>query len=141
MRSKLLITIAFLFSYFFSLAPVSLNLIYNKVDEIHSNNESYKAVLYNPLPLSPLSIYHIFSIDGPAVYIVLYDKNGKYIGQTSPFHFINRYDLNPILFVFPGDEFDGERDNFNLLIDGYGDAFKINIHHKTWWSWWFSLFY
>ncbi|WKV48969.1 DUF6201 family protein [Dickeya fangzhongdai] len=141
MKKKSLIIIILSFSFFFSLAPVSLNLTYNKVDEIYSKNKSYKAVLYNPLPLSPLSIYYIFSIDGPAVYIVLYDKNGKYIGQTSPFHFLNRYDLNPILFVFPGDEFDGENDNFNLLIDGHGDAFKINIHHKTWWSWWFSLFY
>ncbi|WP_219930853.1 DUF6201 family protein [Pectobacterium polaris] len=90
------------------------------------------------------SFYHILSIDGPVVYIVLYDKDEKHIGQTSPFHFLNRYDLNPALLIFPGDDFGGETDNFDLLIDSYGDAFKINAHHKTWWSWWswwFSLFY
>lgn len=136
-----LIMATLLIMYIVLLSPVSFNLSYNKVDEVYSKNKQYKAELYNPFPFSPLSLYQIFSIDGPAIYIVLYDKNGKYIGQTSPFHFINRYDLNPILFVFPGDEFEGETDNFNLLIDDYGDAFKINVYQKTWWSKWFSLFY
>ncbi|PWD60313.1 DUF6201 family protein [Pectobacterium parmentieri] len=141
MKKKRLAIYLLLFSYIVILSPVSFNLTYNKVDEFYSKDKHYKAVIYNPFPFSPQCLYHIFSIDGPAVYIVLYDRDGKYIGQSSPFYFINRYDLNPILFVFPDDESEGEKDNFNLLIDGYGNAFKINIYQKTWWSKWFSLFY
>ncbi|MCI4029379.1 DUF6201 family protein [Dickeya dianthicola] len=130
------------FLYLIFLLPVSFHNEVNKIDGIRGGREGdYLAVVYRPKPEGFLSIYNAVIYDHFPVYIVLYDKNKKYIGQTSPFHFLNRYDLNPILFVFPGDEFDGESDNFNLLIDGYGDAFKINIHHKTWWSWWFSLFY
>lgn len=141
-KGRVLRVILFLFLfYFLILSPISFHANFNKVTEIYSKDKKYKAVQYNPLPFSPFVIYQLFSVDGPLIYIVLYDENEVYIGQTSPFYFLNGYDLNPILFVFPGDNLDSDGDNFDLLIDGYGDAFKINIHHKTWWSWWFSLFY
>jgi len=71
---------------------------------------------------------------------VLYDKEGEYLGQSSPFHFSELEGVFGDAVFFPG-ELAGD-DSFSINgVNDYVDGYSIPSQHKKWWSIIISLFY
>ncbi|NHB87879.1 DUF6201 family protein [Photorhabdus tasmaniensis] len=107
-----------------------------KEREISDRNGEYIAKYYNPLPINLFGVYYQITERDP-IFVVLYDKHGKYIGQSSPFNMTRSFvffDANPTLpEKNPKDLLDN---HFYIVIvgDGLDDAYDIDINHKKWWS-------
>ena len=118
----ILLTFLVLFlSWWLVLSPVSF-LDKESSYYAYSSDKNWKLFI-SPLAMTtPLSF--IQALEGKR-YIVLFDKNGKYIGQSSPFCFmwLDGYDV-----IFP------EGKNDSLLFMPENCDYDIPVNEKKWWS-------
>jgi len=122
-----------------ALSPVAFFGDFNKAHEQISDDGQYRAVAYYVLPTTPISLFQwAFSSD---IFLVLYDKHGNYLGQSSPFRFTDQY----IVFgndVFFPDEIDGNEKSFSINgVNDFVEGYTIQVNHKRWWSQIISIFH
>ncbi|MBD2815969.1 hypothetical protein ID850_14615 [Xenorhabdus sp. Flor] len=123
------------FLWWFFLSHVTFLKESDILNEINSGESEYYAKYYKPKPINLFGMY-LTIIEQEPIFVVLYDKNGKYIGQTSPFKMMNMYSFfegNPTLpEKNPQDILDT---HFYIVIVGdFESAYDIDINHKKWWS-------
>lgn len=108
---------------------------------------------YVSSPINPIGIYYwlttgdgmVFNGGNP-LFIILYDKNGKYLGQTSPFYMMDifSYAGGNSLGKYVADELQGDDPNeisLSLGLEPAETAYTVNIKHKKWWSIILQYFY
>ncbi|WP_105233800.1 DUF6201 family protein [Escherichia albertii] len=141
MKSKRIIKLLLLFFLLFFwlvLSPVSFFGKFNYAYESRSHDGQYKAVAYYVLPTTPYAVYQCFI--NKDIFVVLYDKDGKYLGQSSPFHFSGVEGVFGDAVFFPG-ELTGD-DSFSINgVSDYVDGYSISSKYKKWWSLVISLFH
>ena len=123
---KLFISIFFLLFIFWwlVLSPVSFpdSGYYSSVS---SPDKKWRIDLYSVAITTPFSL--IQALNGEE-YIVLFDQNGNYVGQTSPFCMFNLEFLQDNYAYFPSKE----DENFRYL--GGNCDYYIPVNEKKWWS-------
>lgn len=82
--SKIVIFVILLFIWFV-FSPVAFFGKFNYIYEKVSQDGQFKIVAYDILPTTPYAAYQNFICND--IFLVLYDKKGKYLGQSSSFHF------------------------------------------------------
>lgn len=120
------------------LSPVSFFGDFNYVNQKISADGKYKVVAYYVLPTTPYAAYQAF-VRGD-VFVVLYDINGKYLGQSSPFHFSEIEGVFGDTVFFPG-EISGDHSFSINGVNDYVDGYTIPVDQKKWWSRFLSVFY
>ncbi|MEG0368320.1 MAG: DUF6201 family protein [Coprobacillus sp.] len=134
MKSKIVIKIAslaLLLFFWLVLSPVSFFGKFNYAYDTTSPDGQFKAVAYYVIPTTPYAVYQLFI--NKDVFVVLYDKDGKYLGQSSPFHFSELEGVFGDAIFFPG-ELSGD-DTFSINgVNDYVDGYSIPSKHKKWWS-------
>ena len=125
--------------YWLLFAHVSLNFLdetppFSQVSE----DSRYKVVFKSVYPVNPIGVYCLLTKDWAPIYFVLYDANGDYIGQSSPFACY--WAWSSAAFRFPGEEFTPDVNSFVVLDDEYDGELNISTVDKKWWSILFSLF-
>ncbi|MDC9583339.1 DUF6201 family protein [Xenorhabdus sp. PR6a] len=120
------------FLWWFFLSHVTFTVFPRKF-EMH--NEDYMVRYYYVLPTNIIGIYSWFFNYRPE-YIVLYDKNYNYIGQSSPFCIRSNTDLLAGEHVLPEIEFTNEYDSSSFYISGGNcqEEYEIPTKTKKWWS-------
>ncbi|MDE1474867.1 DUF6201 family protein [Xenorhabdus bovienii] len=124
-----------LFLWWFFLSHVTFLKESNTLNEVNSGESDYYAKYYKPKPINLFGIY-LTIMEKEPIFVVLYDKEDKYIGQTSPFKMMNMYSFfegNPTLpEKNPQDILDT---HFYIVVVGdFESAYDIDINHKKWWS-------
>jgi len=134
MKNKIVIKIvslALLLFFWLVLSPVSFFGKFNYAYESRSPDGQFYAVAYYVLPTTPYAAYQRFI--NKDIFVVLYDKQGKYLGQSSPFHFSELEGVFGDAVFFPG-ELTGD-DSFSINgVNDYVDGYSISSQHKKWWS-------
>ena len=125
-------------SFWGVLSPVSFFGRFNQVYVSSSSDGAYKAVAYYVLPTTPYGIYQMFIRKD--IFVVLYDKNDRYLGQSSPFHFSDVEGVFGDAVFFPGELSCDQSFAINGVND-YVDGYTIPAHHKMWWSRIISIFH
>ena len=92
-------------------------------------NEDYIVVLYQPLLTNAIAFYYMFSNYEDSYYAVAYDRQGHYIGQSTPFY-LEHGDAS---FCFLPEKNDNKIELFHFL--------QITIDKKSWWSWILQIFH
>ncbi|WP_038198333.1 DUF6201 family protein, partial [Xenorhabdus bovienii] len=88
-----------LFLWWFFLSHVTFLKESDTLSEVNSGESDYYAKYYKPEPINLFGIY-LTIMEKEPIFVVLYDKEDKYIGQTSPFKMMNMYSFfegNPTL--------------------------------------------
>ncbi|MFC0179010.1 DUF6201 family protein [Thorsellia kenyensis] len=123
-----------IFLWWFFLAHVSFSDFSDK-EWIYRENEQYIAKTYTPKLINPFGLYFHLMKEDPT-YVVLFDKNGRYLGQSSPF------------FIDHGLAMDGgqlpENDAMQFYIvslNDYTDEYIIPVNNKKWWSYILQYFH
>ncbi|ECF6079136.1 hypothetical protein CSM33_002499 [Salmonella enterica subsp. diarizonae] len=81
-KTVIFVILLFIWFIFFTCSIFGkFNYIYEKA----SQDGQFKIVAYDILPTTPYAAYQNFICND--IFLVLYDKKGKYLGQSSPFHF------------------------------------------------------
>ena len=126
--------------YWLLLAHVSLNFL-DKAPSISraSENGQYIVFLKNAYPVNPIGLYCLLTEDWSPIYFALYDIDGNYIGQSSPFVCYGGWSGATV--QFPGEEFTTDANSFVVFDDEYNGELNISTKDKRWWSWWFGMFY
>lgn len=132
------IVLILLLAYWAVLSPVSFFGKFNQVYVTSSPDGTYKAVAYSVLPTTPYGIYQRFI--NKDVFVVLYSKDGDYLGQSSPFHFTEVEGIFGDAVFFPGELSGDESFSINGVND-YVDGYTIPANHKMWWSRFISIFH
>ncbi|HEK1720530.1 TPA: hypothetical protein SMT55_002673, partial [Proteus mirabilis] len=100
-------------------------------------NEHYQAAYYHPAPINLFGIY-FWLINEQPVFIVLYDKKGKYIGQSSPFLIASAIHVDGGESFLPEtNEYDKEYEYYDMFyISGepFDGKYNISTKNKKWWS-------
>ncbi|HIF9336531.1 TPA: DUF6201 family protein [Photobacterium damselae] len=89
---------------------------------IDSSDKKWKLVISPIAMTTPLSLIQAFE---DKKYIILFDKNGKYVGQSSPFCFMRFDDYN---VLFPSKP----KEDLGFLPELCD--YSIPIDEKKWWS-------
>ena len=118
---KLTVFITFIL-WWMILSPVSFNN-FSFEQYKYSEDGNWKLGIYEVLPLTPLSLFQYFNGDK---YIVLYDKNDEYIGQSTPFCLMSFNESN---ILFPS-KFNKDK----LLFIPEECNYTIPVNEKKWWS-------
>lgn len=129
---------AFVLLFWLVLSPVAFFGDFNYVAQKISLDGKYKAKAYYVLPTTPYAAYQLFVRSD--VFIVLYDMNGKYLGQSSPFHFSEIDGVFADAVFFPG-EIPGDHSFSINGVNDYVDGYTIPVVRKKWWSIFFSIFH
>ncbi|EMH4161408.1 hypothetical protein RJ498_000612 [Pluralibacter gergoviae] len=132
------VLLAFMIFFWLVLSPVSFFGRFNYVHDSRSPDREFKAVAYYVLPTTPYAAYQRFVKKD--VFVVLYDKDGKYLGQSSPFHFSELEGILGDAVFFPGELTKDSSFSINGM-NAYVDGYSIPSHHKKWWSIIISLFH
>ena len=134
-----ILLLALLFAWLV-LSPVMFFGSFNKVHEVYSENGDYKVVAYSVIPSTPYSLYqHYINYD---VFLVLYDRYGHYIGQSSPFSFSNQWQIFSDDVFFPGNGVKGYEGCFAINgVNDFSEGYIIPVEHKKWWSIVIGYFY
>ena len=126
--------------YWVLLAHVSLIFLDKKPPiSIVSEDGKYKVALKSVYPVNPIGLYCLFTKEWAPKYFALYDNNGDYIGQSSPFACY--WPWSSAALIFPGEEFTTDANSFVVFDDEYNGELNISTKDKRWWSWWFGMFY
>lgn len=122
----------FFVAYWFLLAHVSLNFLgkNTSISEV-SKDGQYKVFLRDMYPVNPIGLYCLLTTESP-IYFALYNANGNYIGQSSPFACYGKW--NDVPFRFPGEEFTTDVNSFVVFDDEYNGELNISTKQKRWWS-------
>lgn len=122
-----------------ALSPTAFMGDFNKAYEKVSGNGKYKVVAYYVIPTTPISFFQ-WAFDGD-VFLVLYDAQNNYLGQSSPFSFTDQYTIFGNDIFFP-DEADGAEKSLSLNgVNDFTESYTIPVQNKKWWSVLYSLFY
>ncbi|WP_348689069.1 DUF6201 family protein [Aeromonas bestiarum] len=119
-------------AYWLLLAHVSLTFLDKNapISEV-SKDGQYKVFLKDMYPINPIGLYCLLTTESP-IYFALYDANGNYIGQSSPFTCYGKW--NNVPFRFPGEEFTTDENSFVVFDDEYDGELNISTKQKRWWS-------
>ncbi|CAM3623529.1 hypothetical protein VA7868_01904 [Vibrio aerogenes CECT 7868] len=109
-------------SWWLVLSPVSFPSE-NDAYYIYSKDKKWKVGVYWVSPTSPAGLYQFLMNKR---YIVLYDANGHYIGQSTPFCFMT-FDESNILFP-------SITDDHNLWFIPETCDYTIQVRKPAWWS-------
>ncbi len=116
------IILLIIISWWIILSPVSFNDSFFEQYK-YSEDGNWKLGIYDVAPFTPISLFQYIKGDK---YIVLYDENDNYIGQSTPFCFMSFNESN---ILFPSEP----SDNHLLFIPEDCD-YSIPIDDKKWWS-------
>ena len=127
MKLFILIFIPMFISWWIVLSPVSFpdRGGYSSYRSVSSSDKKWRVDLYSVAITTPFSL--IQALNGEE-YIVLFDQNGNYVGQTSPFCMFNLEFLQDNYAYFPSKE----DENFRYL--GGNCDYYIPVNEKKWWS-------
>ncbi|MCX7132242.1 DUF6201 family protein [Aeromonas sp.] len=119
--------------YWLLFAHVSLNFLdetppFSQVSE----DGRYKVFFKSVYPVNPIGLYCFLTKDWAPIYFVLYDSNGGYIGQSSPFACY--WPFSSAALVFPGEANTLDKNSFLVLDDEYDGELDISTEKKRWWS-------
>lgn len=118
-------------AFWLVLSPVAFFCDFNLAYSESSPDGRFKVDAYYVLPTTPYGLYQRFI--NKDVFVVLYDKNGKYLGQSSPFHFSEMEGVFGDAVFYPG-EVVGD-DSFSINgVNSYVDGYTISSRSKKWWS-------
>lgn len=121
------------------LSPTAFFGDFNQAHEQASYDGNYRVVAYYVLPTTPISLFQ-WAFYGD-VFLVLYDKDNNYLGQSSPFGFTDQYNILGNDIFFP-DKVDGNDKSFSINgVNEFSDGYTIPVKNKKWWSMFYSLFY
>ncbi|MDS0787439.1 DUF6201 family protein [Proteus vulgaris] len=135
-----LLTLFLLWWFFLSHVTFTTSWLYSA----SFKNEHYQAAYYHPAPINFFGIY-FWLVNEQPVFVVLYDKEGKYIGQSSPFVIASNIHLlggeNVLPKTYEYDKKYGGYDNFYLNGGSFTDDYLISTKHKKWWSYILQYFH
>lgn len=119
--------------YWLLFAHVSLNFL-DETPPISQVSEDgrYKVVFKSVYPVNPIGLYCLLTKDWAPIYFVLYDANGDYIGQSSPFACY--WSWSNVALIFPGEASTLDKNSFLVLDDEYHGELDISTKNKRWWS-------
>ncbi len=120
---KLMLLLFFLF-WWLVLSPVSFPDDKDS-DYIYSSDNNWKLVLSPVLITNPISLIQWFE---NKKYIVLFDKDGNYIGQSSPICLMRFDEFDEYDVFFPS------KSHAKLLFLPEDCDYTIPIGEKRWWS-------
>lgn len=120
------------------LSPVAFFGDFNYAGEKISPDGKYKAVAYDVVPTTPYAVYQSFIRND--IFVVLYDKNGRYLGQSSPFKFSEYDGVFSDAVFFPG-EIAGDNSFSINGINDYVEGYTIPVDKKRWWSDMLSIYH
>lgn len=129
-KSVFFATITVLILWWLTLSHVTFNLATQEYKRF--TNKEYTVIFFKPLLTNPIGLYYRLVYRFP-FYAVLYDKDGSYIGQSSPFFMNSDIYLLGDDFSFPhSSTYHTIRDSFYLIEN---DNYTISVTEKSWWSW------
>jgi hypothetical protein len=132
MRTIKYIITALIIPFWLLLSHVSLARWDNRFDiKIWAQDHKYHVVKKRISPINPIGVFCELATED-AVYFVLYDEEGEYIGQTSPFICYSSWIDTPI--SFPGDDISSDKNSFKVFCDKYDEELTINTKQRRWWS-------
>ncbi len=109
-------------SYWLIFSPIIPEKKLDKAFYTYSDDGKWKIAEYRVQPTTPISFIQYWQ---EKKYIVLYNKNDEYIGQSTPFCYQSLFDYN---VVFPGDNLD----KMSFLPDECD--YNIPAKNPKWWS-------
>ncbi|SDG69321.1 hypothetical protein SAMN04488136_101306 [Vibrio xiamenensis] len=109
-------------AYWLVLSPVIPNKNIHKGHYTYSYDGKWQMAVYRVSPTTPISFIQYLQ---EKKYIVLYNKNDEYIGQSTPFCYQSLFDYN---VVFPGSSLD----DLSFLPDECD--YNIPAKNPKWWS-------
>ena len=121
-----LATLVFLWWFFLSHVTFTTDGLYSG----SLSNEGYQAKYYHPAPTNFFGLYFWLVNEMPA-FIVLYDSEGRYLGQSSPFLIASSIHLEGGEDIYPKDP------SYEFYPSGgsFIEEYTIPTKNKTWWSW------
>ena len=128
-----LATLVFLWWFFLSHVTFTTDGLYSG----SLSNEGYQAKYYHPAPTNFFGLYFWLVHEMPT-FIVLYDSEGRYLGQSSPFliaSFIHLGGENVLPETYDYDKKHGDYDSFYIAGGPFVEEYTISTKNKTWWSW------
>ncbi len=111
-----------LLSYWLILSPVIANSENDYAYYTYSDDGKWKIAVYDVSPTTPISLVQYLQEKN---YIVLYNKNDEYIGQSTPFCYQSLLDYN-VVFPVSG------LDDLTFLPDERD--YNIPAKNPRWWS-------
>ncbi|WP_337928946.1 DUF6201 family protein [Xenorhabdus sp. PR6a] len=125
--------VMFFLLWWFFLSHVTFLKEGDMVKAINSN-DNFFAKYYEPYPTNLFGLY-ISLTESQPVFVVLYNKDNNYIGQSSPFNMVGKYTFIDTVSFLPKKEYKKPLDHsYFIVIEGEDDAYDIDINHKKWWS-------
>ncbi|MCI7224241.1 DUF6201 family protein [Fusobacterium sp.] len=133
MRRLLKLSISIILAWWIFLSHVSFmsekNLLF-----IHNDvNSDYIARWYITKSINPIGIWFNINNETTTSFVVLIDKEGNYIGQSSPFYLSSWADSH--LPTTKSNQF------FSLGGPELESAYSISIHKRKWWDYILKYFY
>lgn len=128
-----LLTLFLLWWFFLSHVTFTTSWLYSA----SFKNEHYQVAYYHPAPINFFGIY-FWLVNEQPVFVVLYDKEGKYIGQSSPFLIASAIHVDGGESFLPEtNEYDKKYEYYDMFyISGepFDGKYNISTKHKKWWS-------
>ncbi|SDG69043.1 hypothetical protein SAMN04488136_101293 [Vibrio xiamenensis] len=109
-------------AYWLILSPVIPDAKSDNVYYTYSDDGKWKIAVYDVSPTTPISLVQYLQEKN---YIVLYNENDEYIGQSTPFCYQSLFDYN---VAFPGSNLD----DLTFLPDECD--YNIPAKNPRWWS-------
>ncbi len=109
-------------AYWLVLSPVIPSEKLNDAFYMHSEDGEWKIAEYRVQPTTPISFVQYWQ---EKKYIVLYNQNDEYIGQSTPFCYQPLFDYN---VIFPESDLD------DLLFVSNECDYTIPVVNPRWWS-------
>ena len=129
-----LATLVFLWWFFLSHVTFTSEWLYSAA----LSNEGYQIKYYHPAPTNFFGLYFWLINEQPA-FAVLYDSEGRYLGQSSPFFIVSSVHLgsgeNVLPETYDYDKKYGYYDSFYITGEPFDGRYTISTKNKTWWSW------
>ncbi|MEX0448068.1 DUF6201 family protein [Xenorhabdus sp. SGI246] len=132
-KKILFFMLGIIFFWWFFLSHATF--LMDKFKLYENTNGEYTVKYYKPLPINLFGMYFL-TVERPPVFVVLYDVNHNYIGQSSPFYMAGKFDVLGSNPMFPNnDKSTPFYDSFIVVnSDDFSNAYEISIDHKKWWS-------
>ncbi|MDF7675138.1 DUF6201 family protein [Neisseriaceae bacterium ESL0693] len=96
--------------------------------------EQYRFSVESPMPVNPIGLWiSIRYFFAEPFYLVVYDNQGHYIGQSSPTLRNDNYNISIRNKTGACNSIFIEKDK--ITVGGAGSGLDVPLHHKKWWSW------
>ncbi|MDF7675140.1 DUF6201 family protein [Neisseriaceae bacterium ESL0693] len=94
----------------------------------------YRFSVESPMPVNPIGLWISLRYLGKEpFYLVVYDNQGHYIGQSSPTLCNDRYSMSIRNKTGACNMIITKKDK--IIVAGAGSGLDVPLHHKKWWSW------